>query len=294
MGKPHYLKKLSVEVFWECVGSFLIAIGLYNFAIAAQLPLTGFSGISFLLNYLFGVPIGWTILVLNIPVALLCWRILGRDFFIRSIRCMIISSLMLDYLAPELPLYTGERLIAAAAAGVVAGLGYALIYTRNSSTGGLDFISMAIKVNRPHIPLGKITFGLDLLIISVSSLIFKDVDSLFYGLMVSFLLSIVVDKMIFGINAGKLALIVTEHGEMLCDVIEDTCHRGSTILYGAGGYQKTDKQVVLCVCGTKQMYELQKAIKRADPSSFVIILESNEVHGDGFQMVQFGDKVTGD
>lgn len=266
-----------------------MAVGLNNFAMAAQMPLVGFSGIAFILNQLFGIPVGWAIIGLNIPVAVLCYRVLGRGFFIRSMRCMLISSLMIDYLAPLLPMYQGDRLLAALATGVIAGLGLALIYTQNSSTGGMDFVTMSIKTWRPHFPLGKINLAFDILVISIGSLILRDVDGMIYGLIVSFLFSVVIDKAIFGINAGKMALIVTEYGDRICEIIENTCHRGSTILPGFGGYQKAEKQVVMSVCSTKQMVELQKAVKEVDPAAFTIILESSEVHGLGFRTVQFGD-----
>lgn len=282
-------KALCIDVMFEVAGSFLVAVGLNNFAIAAQLPLVGFSGVAFLLNYIFGVPVGWAIIGLNIPVAVLCFRVLGRGFFIRSMRCMLISSLMIDYLAPLLPVYQGDRMLAALATGVIAGLGFALIYIRNTSTGGLDFITMSIKTRWPYFPLGKINLALDILVIAAGSLILQDLDGMIYGLIVSYLLSVVVDKAIFGINAGKLALIVTEHSDAIREAIENTCQRGSTILPCYGGYQKAEKQIVLCVCSTKQMVELQRAVSLADPASFTIILESNEVHGDGFRTVQFGD-----
>ena len=284
-------KPICEEIACELVGCLLYALGTNNFAISSQLPLVGFSGIAFILNYLFGVPVGWAIIGLNIPVVILCFRVLGKGFFIRSIRCMLISSLMIDYLAPLFPIYQGDRLLAAVATGVIIGLGFALIYTRNSSTGGMDFITMSIKVWRPHFPLGKICMTFDFIIIAAGSLILQDADGLFYGLITSFLLSTVVDKAIFGINSGKMALIVTEYGDTICEVIENTCHRGSTILPGFGGYQRAEKQVVMSVCSTKQMVELQKAVSAADPAAFTIILESNEVHGEGFHTVQFGDSI---
>ena len=282
-------KPILTGIICEVIGSLLVALGTNNFAIASQLPLVGFSGIAFILNRLLGVPVGWAIIGLNIPVAILCCRVLGKDFFIRSMRCMVISSLMVDYLAPLFPIYQGDRLLAAIATGVITGLGFVLIYTKNSSTGGLDFIIMSIKVWRPHFPIGKITMVLDFTIIAAGSFVLQDADGLIYGLIATFLLSLVVDKVIFGINSGKLALIVTEYGDTICKVISDTCNRGSTILPGFGGYQKTEKQVVVSVCSTKQMVELQRAVHQADPAAFTIILESNEVHGTGFSTVQFGD-----
>ena len=276
------------QILWECLGSILIAVGLYNFAVQAEFPMTGFSGISILLYHFLHIPIGFSTIMLNIPVAILCYRLLGKKFFISSVRCMLISSVIIDYVAPLFPVYTGSRLLAALCTGIFCGMGYAIIYIHNSSTGGLDFIIMAVKVLRPHLSLGNIAFLGDLCVILVGGLLFRDIDGVIYGIIVSYILSIVVDKVMYGANAGKMALIVTEHGKQVCDEIDKACQRGTTILDARGGYQESKKDVVLCACSKKEMYQIQKAVKAVDPQSFVIILESNEVHGEGFHMVQFG------
>ena len=152
------------QIFWEVVGSAFIAGGIYNFAVQAGFPMTGFSGISIILYQLFGVPVGFSTILLNIPVAILCYRLLGRHFFFSSLRCMLISSLMIDYVAPLLPVYSGDRLLAALCTGVFAGLGYAVIYMQNSSTGGSDFIIMAVKNLKPYWSVGKISFVTDVII----------------------------------------------------------------------------------------------------------------------------------
>lgn len=283
-------RKLLKQLFTEIVGSIFIAAAIYNFALNANFPMTGFSGISIILYRLFSLPIGLSSIFLNIPVALFCCRLLGRRFFISSVRCMLISSIFMDYLAPMFPVYEGSRLLAALCTGVIGGIGYAMIYMANSSTGGMDFITMSIKSINPHIPLGKIVFSADTVIVIIGGILFKDMDGIIYGLIVSFLFSTVIDKMMYGINAGKLTLIVTNHGKMICDVIDECCQRGSTILEGQGGFQGTQKQVVMCACSNKEMYQLQNAVKEADPHSFLIILESNEVHGEGFHMLKIGEK----
>ena len=263
-------------------GSLLIALGIYNFAVAAQFPMTGFSGLSIILYRLAGIPIGMSTMLLNIPVALLCYKLLGRGFFLRSLRCMVISSLIIDWVAPLLPVYQGSRMLAAICTGVLAGLGYAIIYMRNSSTGGTDFIIMSVKALRPHLSLGKIAFLSDVGIVLLGGYLFRDVDGIIYGLIINYLLAVVVDKVMYGVSAGKLAMIVTEDGRQIADAIEGCCGRGSTIWRAAGGYQGAEKQVVLCACNNKQMYQVQKAVKEQDPHSFLVILESNEVLGEGF------------
>ena len=214
---------------------------------------------------------------------------LGGGFFFRSIRCMIISSFFIDYIGPMFPAYDGDRLLAALCTGVIMGIGYALIYMQNSSTGGADFMVMALKSLHPHLSLGKLVFLTDFVIVMAGGILFKDVDGVIYGMIVNFIFSAVIDKVMYGANAGKLTLIVTDHGDKISQTIEDTCHRGSTLIKAAGGYSKDDKQVVMCACSDKQMYQVQQAVKAADPASFMVVLESNEVHGEGFKYIQMGD-----
>lgn len=287
----HYKNKfheLIIQLLWELGGSVLIAIGIYNFAVQAAFPMTGFSGISIILYQLFNIPIGLSTILMNIPLAAICYKLLGRKFFISSLRCMFISSVVIDYVAPLFPVYTGSRLLAALCTGIFAGAGYALIYTRNSSTGGSDFIIMAVKALKPHLSVGKIAFCSDIGIILLGGILFKDVDGIIYGMIVNYIIAIVADKIMYGMNSGKMTLIVTEQGQKVCQVIDDCCQRGSTILHGEGGYQGDEKQVVMCACNNKEMYAVQQAVKDADPQSFMIVLESNEVHGEGFKMVQIG------
>lgn len=281
-------REFMIRLFWEIVGSIFIAAGIYNFAVQAEFPMTGFSGLSIILYRFFNIPIGLSTILLNIPVAVLCYKLLGRKFFISSIRAMIISSIFIDYIAPLFPVYTGDRLLAALCTGVLGGIGYALIYTQNSSTGGSDFIIMAVKALKPYISLGKIAFLSDIGIILLGGTLFRDVDGIIYGIIVNYLFAIVVDQVMYGMNSGKVALIVTDRGKAVCDAIDSACQRGTTILEARGGYKEDTRQVVMCACSTKEMYAVQRTAKETDPGAFVIIMESNEVHGEGFRMMQIG------
>lgn len=283
-------RNVFLDCVCECLGSFLIAVAMYNFAVQAEFPMTGFSGISMILYRLWKLPIGVTTIVLNIPVALLCWKWIGRGFLFRSLRCMLISSLMIDYLAPLLPVYNGDRMLMALTTGVLGGLGYAIVYMRNSSTGGSDFIIMAVKVHRPYLKLGTITFLSDVGIILAGGILFRDMDGIIYGMIINALFALVVDKVMYGLNAGKVALIVTEQGQRVCDAVDRCCGRGSTILNAKGGYKGDDKQVVMVACSSKEMYQVEQAAKGAAEDVFMIVMESNEVHGEGFHITSIASE----
>ena len=268
-----FKRETAVDVLYECLG----------------FPMSGFSGIALILYRLTALPIGLGTILLNVPVAFLCYKVIGAKFMFRSLRCMLISSLMVDYLAPLLPVYTGNRMLCALAAGVLLGMGFALIYMRGSSTGGADFIIMAVKARWPHLKLGSIIFAFDFLIVVIGGLIFEDIDGIIYGIIINFLLSAVIDKVMYGLNAGKVAFVVTDHGKAICDAVDACCQRGSTIIPAIGGYSGADRQMVMVAGSTKDMYSIEKAVKKADPMAFMIVMESSEVHGYGFSVVRVAE-----
>lgn len=282
--KIWYAKKWSIDILIDILGGIFIALGTYNFAAAAEFPMVGVNGIALIFYQLWGLPIGRTAMLLNIPIAVFCFKVLGRRFFLRSVRTILITSFLMDYAAPLFPVYEGDRILAAICTGILSGLGFALIYMRDSSTGGADFIILSLKALHPHLTIGKISFAMDAIIVLLGVMIVsKDIDSLIYGIIISFLLSTMVDKVMYGISAGKLTLIVTEHSREVAEKIDQATGRGATFLKAQGSYSGEDKDVVMCACNNKQMYGIRSVVKEIDPDAFIIIMESNEVLGEGFK-----------
>ena len=277
-------KETGIDILVDIFAGMVIAIGIYNFALNANFPVAGFSGMAIILYHLLGIPVGAGTILLNVPVAVFCYKFLGRTFFLKSVKTTIISSILMDYVSPLLPVYDGDRLLAALCMGVLTGLGYALIFMRGSSTGGQDFISMSIKKVKPHMTLGVITFVLDMLTILLGSvLVFKDVDGFIYGLIVTYLMATVMDRIMYGIDEGKMTLIVTDKGREVSGKIDEYLDRGSTIIKGTGSYTGQEKDIVMCACNNKEMYTIKRLARQVDPKSFTIIMESNEVVGEGFK-----------
>lgn len=267
----------------DIIGGILIGAGVYNFAANAGFPLSGISGLALILYRLFGTPIGWVSMIMNIPIAIICYRTLGREFFVRSIRTVIITSFIMDYIVTLFPVYSGDRMLAAICTGVFSGLGYALVYMNNSSTGGSDFIIMTIRAKKPHLSLGKITFGVDCVVVLLGGIIFRDVDATIYGLIITYFITVAVDKIMYGIDAGKMTLIVTDKTPEVIGIIDQYIQRGATILEGKGSFTGVEKEIVMCACNNKQMYIIRKKVKEVDPNAFIVIMESNEVVGAGFK-----------
>ena len=275
-----YVKALGADI----IGSLLISIGLYNFAAASEFPVTGVSGLALVFYYYWRLPIGLVTMALNIPIILICGRILGLKFMLKSLKTMLISTLFMDVVAPLFPVYQGDLILSCICMGILSGVGYAFIYMQNTSTGGTDFITMAIRAKNPQLSLGKIIAVLDCSVLFVCGILMGGkVDNIIYGLIATYICSVVVDKVMYGFDAGKVTLIVTDYGQAVAEKIHDLTERGATILKGEGSYSKNDKQIVMCACSYKQMHMVQKAVKEVDTGAFLVTMEANEVRGEGFK-----------
>lgn len=277
-------KNYIIDILADIVGSLFVAIGLYNFAAASEFPVQGISGIALLFYYFWKLPIGTVTMALNIPIIIICGKILGLKFMLKSLKTMLISTFFMDIVAPMIPLYKGDLMLSAICMGVLSGIGYALIYMRNTSTGGSDFIIMAIRALNPQLSIGKITAMLESAILVICGILMGgQIDKIIYGLIATYIVSVVIDKVMYGFDASKVTFVVTEHGQAITEQIHKMIRRGSTILKGRGSFSKADKEVVMCACSNKQMHMVQKAIKEIDPNAFMITMDANEVRGEGFK-----------
>ncbi len=279
-------KSILLDILCELGGCMLIAFATYNVAAPAAFAISGFSGIALILYRLFGVSMGLTYFVLNIPFALICWKLIGFRFLAKSIRCIVIQSLLMDFVAPLLPVLSLDRMISALIVGVFYGVAFAIIYMRGSSTGGIDFIIMLVKHYRPYVKTGVISFLTELVTLAAAGIIFKDIEAVVYGVLIIFLSTTTIDRIILGMNSGAVAWIVTEkgNGPNIAKQIDTLTSRGATILPGAGSYHNDEKDIVLVTGTYKEIYAIRRHLKTAEPKAFTIILDSKEVQGEGFEI----------
>ena len=281
------MKKQTKELMWDVLadiaGGLFYALGIYTFAKTANFAPGGLSGLALITHHLWGLPIGIMTLVFNIPVILLSFRLLGKRFLFKSLRSMIVCTLFVDFLLPAVsPPYTGSPLLAALYSGIFLGAGLAVLYMRGSSSGGTDFLTMSVKVLRPHMSLGAVTMIIDLIIILMGWPVFGNIDSVLYGIVATGVTSIVVDKIMYGVGAGKLIIIISDHGQEVADKIANAIDRGSTLIRAIGTYTGSERQVLLCACNKSQAFKVRSAAHEVDENAFVMITETSEVYGEGF------------
>jgi uncharacterized membrane-anchored protein YitT (DUF2179 family) len=278
-------KELLVDILMDALSGLCVGIALYNFAADAKFPLTGLSGIAMIFYQYWKWPIGIVTIILNIPLIFSAYKVLGKKFLLKSLKTMAIGTVMMDYVAPLIPrVQISNILLNALVVGVLTGLGYALVYMRNSSTGGADFVMMIIKAKHPHMSLGRIFFIVDVVIIAIDTIAYAhSFEALCYGFLISYVGSVVVDKVMINADSGMMCMIVTNKAEAIADAIDKAVERGCTIFTAKGGYQGDERQVLMCACSDKQMYQVNRVSKKIDVDAFIVIMESKAVYGEGFK-----------
>lgn len=276
-------KKILTDIGVTAFSGLLIGIATHNFASAFSFPMVGFTGIGLILYHLFHIPIGMTVLLLNIPMAMLAWKILGKEFLMKSLLCIVSVAICTDHIAPLFPVYRGEYLLAVLCTAVISGIGYGLLYTRNSSSGGTDFLIMLVRRKFPHLSMGTLTLLLDSTVIIFGvCLVSKSVDGLIYGIIITYLISVTIDTVMRGFSAGKMTMVISDYPEQIAQMIAEKVGRGATFLHAEGSYTHSKKKVVLCACNNKELFVIRNSILKIDDKAFIVIMDSNEVLGEGF------------
>ncbi len=186
-------KNILKMLLYDIAGSLFLGVSIVCFAVGANFAPGGVNGLAVIANYLFHVPIGWMTILINIPIILCTFRKLGKKFFLISVKSMVISSLFIDYVCVYMPVYTGNRLVASVMAGILAGIAFALFFNEGSSTGGTDFIIVAVKQDKPKLSFGLLAFFVDGTVILLSVFVFHEMGAFVYGMVYTVITSLALD-----------------------------------------------------------------------------------------------------
>ncbi|BBH20965.1 membrane protein [Paenibacillus baekrokdamisoli] len=269
-------------------GTAVYAFGLHYFIIPNQLMEGGVTGIAILLNYALGWPLSISTLVLNIPLFIVGWRILGRSQIGYSIFGTVSLSVFLAlmekliHLGWIVPFRTSnDYILAALYAGVTLGFGLGIVFRFGGTTGGADIVAR-IASKMKGWSMGQVILTLDVIIIGVS-LIYIPKEKVLYTLVAVFIASKMIDFIQEGAYAAKAFSIFTENGERLATLITQEMERGVTLFPARGAYSGKQKEVVYCVVSRQEIRRMKTIIRSIDPLAFIVITDVHDVLGEGFK-----------
>lgn len=275
-------RKMILEILETVLGALIMAFGIANFLLPNQLSSGGFSGIATITYYLLEIPMGTMILILNIPLFILARYKIGTEFFIKSIIGTVSLSLFID-LFDKYPSITNDRFLACIYGGIIIGIGTAIILKAGSSTGGTDLVTNIIKTYNRNISMSNYLMMIDMVIIVINMLFFREIEIGLYSAIVIYLYGKFVDIIFEGVYFTKLLFIISDQNEKISEVIGKEIKRGVTGLYGKGMYSQKDKLVLICAANRGDIVKIKKVAKEIDDKCFIVVANAREVLGKGFK-----------
>ena len=279
----HKAKILAADLFFDLSGGFLIALGTQMFNAPNRIAPGGVSGLAIIINYLTGLPISLMVLAFNIPLLILGWIFLGKGSTLKTVKSVLIMTAMLQVVQILGWTYQGDTILAALYGGVLGGLGVALVLIRGSTTGGTTIAAQLMQTKMRSMPVGRLMFGLDGVVLLIAAVVYRDIETALFAMVTIFTQARIIDSILYGLDMGKVLLIVTQFHEEVAARIVDEIGRGCTLLEGTGAYTGQERPVMLCAVRKNQVYQVKRTVLGIDPGAFIMAMEANEIIGKGFK-----------
>ena len=275
------MKKTVFSFLIITLGSACYSLGFVWCYAPNAIAFGGVTGVGQIVNYLIpAFPVGVTVIVLNIPLFILGWKLIGGRLLVSSLYAMFISSVFIDILTP---LYPWQPMLACVFGGVLMGLSLGLVFQQGATTGGTDLLARLLKLKLAWLPMGKLLMGIDLAVILAVAAVFGTLKAAMYGLVALYIASIVMDGVLYGMDNAKVAYIISDKNQEISHMLVNQMDRGVTILHGQGAYTGAEKNVLMCAFKQREIAAIKAAVKGLDPAAFLIVCNAHEVLGEGFR-----------
>ena len=273
---------------WLCIliAPMLMAVALVVFTIPNDIAPGGVSGLATALAAILPVRVGVMSLVLNVPLFLMAWRVLGWRPLVKTGIATVLLSVYIDGFSLFLPAYSNNVLLAAVLGGVLSGAGLGLLFLCGITSGGTDLLSLLISKRLPNLSLGRLLMGIDISVVIFAVCVFRNIDVALYSGVTIFITGKVVDDILTGVDFAKVIYIVTEHGDAVTRVLNEQTERGVTVFPARGGYTGQEKQVLMTVTRRNALSQTMRLVKMTDPHAFLFVVNAQEVHGEGFKPME--------
>lgn len=280
--EKYNISKIIKESLGTLLGAAIMAMGTSLFLLPNQLSSGGFAGIATIAYYFLNIPMGLTIIVINIPLFIVAVHRLGKSFFLKSLLGTISFSVFIDIFDKFTPL-TNDRFLACIYGGIIIGLGTAIILNSNSSTGGSDLLSFIARTFKPDLRMSNIIIIIDTVIVILNMIFFKEIEIGLYSAIAIYLMGKIIDVIFEGIYFTKLLFIVSEKNEEIAKEVGEKIQRGATGIFGKGMYTGEDKLILMCAASRGDIARIKNIARKIDRNSFIIIANAREVVGKGFK-----------
>lgn len=281
--KRKQLFSFLIDLLFYIAGGMIYSVAVLLFLTENEISPGGLTGIATILNYLFSLPIGTVVFILNIPLLAAGFIKFGGVFIAKTAVATAVMSLTLDISGLFMPKMKIDPILAALFGGLLMGLGISLFMLRGATTGGTDIIAKLINRKFPHLTVGRLMLAADAAVVGLSALVYKNIESALYAVIAIYASSRVMDLILYGADRGKIIYVITDNAKELSDSIMSLINRGVTLLDVTGAYTGTKRQMLMCTVRRHEVAAVCRLATNCDKNAFIIVGEAGEVLGEGFK-----------
>lgn len=273
------------NLFFIVLGAAIFSFGLVHFNIQNELAEGGFTGITLILFFAFKWDPAIMNLVLNVPMFIIGWKMLGKRIFTYTVVGTIAVSVFLKvFMKYQIDTHLeGDMFLVSLFAGIFVGVGLGIIFRFGGTTGGVDIIARLAQIHWGW-SIGKTMFMFDAAVILVSWYVYLDHRSVMYTLVALFVGARVIDFVQEGAYAARGAFIISDHQDAIATKIALEMDRGVTVFKGYGHFTKADRSILYCVIAKNEIMRMKNIITSIDPHAFVSVSDVHDVMGEGFTL----------
>lgn len=278
------MMKANIKKFWTItIAALVYSIGIGIFLEPNNLAPGGVTGLSIMVNYLTGISTGVAMFAINIPILWFGYRRLGKKLIYISIYALAVASIAVDLMTELGICVTKIPLLAALFGGALIGWGIGIIFRLGGTTGGTDIAVRLLKLKYRYMKTGAIFLITDVVIVSISAIVFRDIDTALYAGISVMATSMVMNKVLYGSDEAKLIYIISDKNREIVKILLDKIGVGATFLEGRGAYTGNDKEIIMCVIKRQKLPQLEEIVKEIDLNSFMIVTSATEIFSEGYK-----------
>ena len=267
------------------LGGFSYALSLQMLLIPNHIVGGGVSGAASLIEIKTGLPAGLFIVLINVPILIFGFRLMGWKFILRCFITTASLGLATEILSWFIPPITDNPILASAYGGIFQGIGIGLFIKYETSSGVTELLG---RITNHAIPLGSIATHVaifDAFVVILGAILLENPENVLYALILIFISAKVSDMIVLGLSKAKMCYIITTKAEEISDFLISHSPRGVTLINGEGMYSRQPRGVILTCVKNSQIAYLKSSIKQLDENAFVIVTDATEVYGKGFKNI---------
>ncbi len=260
------------------VGNVIVAAAVFFFMLPSRVSVGSGAALAMVLSNFIPLSVSTITLIMNVGLLIIGFLLIGPEFGAKTVYCSILMPVVMgvfEKLYPNFQSITQDPLLDVICYILVVGVGLAILFSRNASSGGLDIVA---KIMNKYLKmdLGK-AMSTSGIVVALSSALCYDSKTVVLSLLGTYFGGMIVDHFIFGINIKRRVCVISDHLDPIVDFVLHDLHSGATLNEIIGAYDKTPRTEMITIVDKNEYKQLMDYVRKVDPKAFVTVYSVSDM-----------------